>query len=361
MIAVPSIAFDMTFPSRNSAGSGVYANELLAQLKLSGELAVTTVAARAGGGSPRTLGWLIGGARLAVARADLVHCPAFVAPWRLGVPLVLTVHDTSTEKFPEDHTLEWRTYTRLFLPERARVAARVVTGTDYTRREIIRDLGVDPERIVVTPYGVGEQFGRHLRPYTRRGDHPLLLFPGAPTRRKNLELVLIAMAAAPETSALSRARLAISGARADQFPHHRTRIESLRLASRVDWLGKLQAAAMPELMASADLVVYPSLYEGFGFPALEAMLAGTPVVASTAGCLPEVLGDGALLVDPNDVRAFAEAANAALTREDVCKNLIERGRARAALYSWSRCAGLTIEVYRDVLARDSRAKATKLG
>jgi alpha-1,3-rhamnosyl/mannosyltransferase len=240
------------------------------------------------------------------------------------------------------------------LPERARAASRVITGTEFTRREIIRDLGVRPERVVVTPYGVSERFGRHAphpKPPPGGGGEqpPLLLFPGAPTWRKNLELVLTAMAEAPETSVLRHARLVISGAPAEQFPQHLDLIESLGLAGRVEWRGKVPAEAMPDLVASADLVVYPSLYEGFGFPALEAMLAGTPVVASTAGCLPEVLGDGALLVDPNDVKAFAEAVEAVLTRKEVRMGLVERGRARAARYTWRHCAEMTVGVYRDAL------------
>jgi glycosyltransferase involved in cell wall biosynthesis len=343
-----SVAYDMTFPNRNPAGSGVYANELLAELQKRDDVMVTTVAAPAGGGFVGTMRWLAAGARQAVAPAQLVHCPAYVAPWRVGVPLVLTVHDTSTEKFPKDHPLEWRTYTRLVLPERARASARVITGTEFTRREIISDLGVKPERVVVTPYGVSERFARttlHPRP----GEQPLLLFPGAPTRRKNLEVVLTAMAEAAETSVLKRARLAISGARAEQFPQHHALIESLGLAIRVEWRGKVPAEKMPDLISSADLVVYPSLYEGFGFPALEAMLAGTPVVASTAGCLPEVLGDGALLVDPNDVQAFTDAVEAALTHDELRNGLIELGRARAARYTWRRCADLTVEVYRSAL------------
>jgi len=108
------------------------------------------------------------------------------------------------------------------------------------------------------------------------------------------------------------------------------------------------AEALPDLIASADLVVYPSLHEGFGFPALEAMAAGTPVVASNVACLPEVLGDGALLVDPTDVKAFIDAVDAALANKDLRCGLIEKGKVRAGLYTWRRCADLTVDVYRQV-------------
>jgi len=268
----------------------------------------------------------------------------------VGVPFVLTVHDTSTAIFPKDLPLEWRTYTRLFLAERARAAERVITGTEYSRREIVRELRVPAERVAVTPYGVAARFFRQAAPRPKVADSPLLLFPGAPSRRKNLELVLEALAGATDGGPLARARLAISGAGAQDFPHHNRRIQQMGLTSRVEWRGKVPAEEMPQLIADADLVVYPSLYEGFGFPALEAMAAGTPVVASNASCLPEVLGDGALLVDPTDVRAFKTAAETLLTNPDVRCALVDKGKARASQFTWRRCADLTAEVYRHALA-----------
>jgi O-antigen biosynthesis alpha-1,3-rhamnosyltransferase len=343
------VAIDMTFPNRNPAGSGVYANELLSELNRRDDVAITTIAARQGG-FPHTMGWLTAGARRAAAGAQLVHCPAFVAPWRLGIPFVLTVHDISTRKFPEDHTLEWRAYTSLFLAGRSRAAVRVITGTEYSRGEIVRDLGLRPEHVAVTPYGVAERFSQPSTPRMALAENPLLIFPGAPTRRKNLELVLRAMAEPAESSPLRRARLAITGATADQFPHHRERIKALGLESRVEWLGKVPAEKMPSIISAADLVVYPSLHEGFGFPALEAMAAGTPVLASNAACLPEVLGDGALMVDPTDVHAFIKAAEALHERPDVRASLVEKGRSRAAQFTWRRCAALTVDVYRQATA-----------
>jgi glycosyltransferase involved in cell wall biosynthesis len=349
MTATLRVAFDMTFPSRNRAGSGVYANELLAELNRREDVSMVTVSAQTGGGFPETMRWLTGNARGAVAGSRLVHCPAFVAPWRLGVPFVLTVHDTSTEKYPEDHSLEWRTYTRLFLAERVRAATRVITGTEHSRADIIRDLNVPAERVTVTPYGVSERFSRTSAARSSAAHHALLLFPGAPTRRKNLELVLDAMANAPQGSALGRARLAITGATAEGFPHHSERVKSLGLENRVDWRGKVPADAMPDVIQAADLVVYPSFHEGFGFPALEAMAAGTPVLASNVSCLPEVLGDAALLVDPDDVRDFIAAAGNLLEKPDLRRKLIARGMTRAAQFTWRRCAELTTQVYRDAV------------
>lgn len=346
------VAVDMTFPNRNTAGSSMYAVELLRELQQRDEVVVGEVAANTGG-LPGTLTWLAGGARAAVAATDLVHCPAFVAPWGMGKPFVLTVHDTSIFDFPEDHPFEWLEYIRAFLGRRARAAARVITGTEQSRRDIIQDLGVPAERIAVTPYGVARRFNRaapHPDPPPREGGNmPQLLFPGAPSRRKNLELVLRGMAEAPADSVLRRANLAISGADRDAFPTYRDKVKALGLESRVRWTGKVPREEMPRLMELSDAVVYPSLQEGFGFPALEAMSLGTPVIASNTSCLPEVLGDGALLIDPTDVKGFIAAVEAVLTRPELRQELVAKGRARASHFTWERCADLTIDAYREAL------------
>jgi alpha-1,3-rhamnosyl/mannosyltransferase len=346
----------MTFPNRNAAGSSMYAVELFRELLQRDDVAAYEVAADASG-LPGTVGWLTSGARSAVSRSELVHCPAFVAPWRMGRPFVLTVHDTSIFDFPEDHALEWRTYIRMFLARRARAATCVITGTEHSRREIAEDLGVPAQQIAVTPYGVAERFfGARATP---QRIIPQILFPGAPTRRKNLDLVLDGMAESAPESALGRARLVITSAMSDEFPAYRDKIKALGLEGRVDWRGKVPILEMPDLIEGCDLVVYPSLQEGFGFPALEAMAGGIPVIASNTSCLPEVLGDGALLIDPADVKAFIGATEAVLTRPELREELIARGRARAAQYTWRRCADLTVEVYRDAAGSASRAAGAR--
>jgi len=345
------VAYDMTFPNRNAGGSGVYATELLSELRRRDDVAVRVVALDGASGWSRTVPWLVGGAQRAAADAQVMHCPALVAPWRLRAPLVLTIHDVSTWRYPQGHRLEWQAYARWLLPARARSAAAVITGTQYTKKEIVDSLGVRPERIAVTPYGVPARYLSATPAARPVGDPPLVLFPSPPIQRKNLELVLQAMAQAPRDSALSRARLSITGARADGFPEQVKRVKVLGLENRVQWRGKVPADDMPGVFAAADLVVYPSFHEGFGFPALEAMATGTPVVASNAACLPEVLGDAALLVDPLSPGGLIAAAESALTDQKKRCELIERGRARAAQFTWERCANLTVDVYRQAIAQ----------
>ncbi len=342
----------MTFPERNPGGSGVYARSLVAAMRDRPDVDVTEIRSRRPG-LPNTLSWLARGAdrRIEESHAQLLHCPSFVVPWKVSIPFVVTIFDLSTRRFPKDHPAEWRFYERWLLPPRVRAAARVIAISELTRRDAIQEYGLDPGRIVTIHLGVDRRFlttfdAAHVEP----GPAPMLLFPGAPVARKNLDLVLTAMAAAAPDSLLGRASLQITGAESERFPRYVERIRSLGLAARVRWLGLVPMDQMPTVMRRADVCVYPSLYEGFGFPPLEAMASGTPVVASNASCLPEVLGDAALLVDPSDVRGFSRAVEAVLSTRELRLRLVEAGRRRAATFTWERCAAQTADLYREVLA-----------
>lgn len=347
-----SVAFDMTFANRNQGGSGAYARSLLASLRERDETVPWVIAGPRRSNFVGTIRWLVRGGGKAVAEKppDILHCPSFVTPWAIKVPVVVTVHDAASKHFPGDHPLEWRVYVDAFMPRRLRAAARVITGSEFGRREVIEAFGLKPDRVVAVPYGVDSRFLNFSpsRPPTEGGG--TLLFPGAPIGRKNLDSVLRCMAAANQDSLLARTTLDISGAREEDFPSYSKLVHALGLRSRVRWLGQAPHSEMPSLFASASAVVYPSLYEGFGFPPLEAMAVGTPVVASDRGSLPEVLGDAALLIDPTDPRALGEALEAVLSRPEVRGRLRSSGARQARLYTWDKCAQRTTEVYKEVLA-----------
>jgi glycosyltransferase involved in cell wall biosynthesis len=343
----------MTFGDRNRAGSGVYARSLLRALADRDDVEIAVVAAPRSG-LPATVDWLVrGGARnVASVAPSLLHCPAVVAPWNLRLPFVVTIHDHSSTLFPDDHPLEWRLYERFCLPGRARAARRVLTGTEFAKRQLVEGLGLDPGRVLVTPYGVDPAFreaGRARHAPVDTGKPAPILFPGAPTARKNLPVLLQAMALAEPGGSLAAARLEISGALADEFPSHAALIRQLGLEDRVRWLGQVPSTDLAELVAAASAVVYPSRYEGFGLPAIEAMAAGTPLVTSNAACLPEVVGDGGLLVDPDDAAGLRDALEAVLGDADMRARLSAAGRRRAAAFTWERCADLTVEAYRSAL------------
>lgn len=342
----------MTFPDRNLGGSGHYARSLVAALRRRGDLEVSEISSQPPG-LARTLRWLSSGAAKSfrAEQGELLHCPSFVTPWRVEKSFVVTVLDLSTRRFPADHPAEWRAYERWVVPGRARAAAAVIAISEVTRQDAIREYGVRPDRAVTIYPGIDPLFFDDAARTSAHGAEPRLVFPGAPVARKNLDLVLRAMAEAPPSTPLGRACLRITGAAAEGFPAHRERIERLGLGRRVEWLGRVAAEQMPSVVRSADVCVYPSMYEGFGFPPLEAMAAGTPVVASTASCLPEILGDAALLVDPADLQAFSAAVQSVLSDPATRDRLIEAGRQRARGFTWERCAEQTAALYRDVLAR----------
>ncbi len=152
----------------------------------------------------------------------------------------------------------------------------------------------------------------------------------------------------------SRFTLVIAGAWDSRYPEPRQQVEALELENAVRFLGPVPEADLPALYSGATLFVFPSLYEGFGLPPLEAMACGTPVIASNASSLPEVVGEAGILIDPHDVRALTEAMRRALTDEQLRKELQIKGLDRAKQFTWERAAQETLEVYRLSKARVAR-------
>ena len=242
-----SVAFDMTFANRNRGGSGAYARSLLASLRERNDILPWVISGPERSNFVGTIGWLVRGAHNALAEKppDILHCPSFVAPWAINVPVVVTVHDAASKRFPGDHPLEWRVYTDAFMPRRLRAAACVITGSEFGRREVIEAFGLDPDHVVAVPYGLDSRFLNYSPSRPPTDGAGALLFPGAPIGRKNLESVLRCMAAANPNTSLGRVNLEISGARKEDFPAHSKLVHTLGLQSRVQWLGQAPAAEMP--------------------------------------------------------------------------------------------------------------------
>jgi|SRR5579859_5709645 len=340
----------MTLLEGRTGGSAVYARSLVAALSRRDDVDVEVISAAAGGGLA-TARWIVSEARhrLRSTSASVLHSPAFLTPLNAGLPTVITIHDVSLGRIPSGHPVEWRMYYHLVVPRVARRAAALITPTETTKREVVAAFGVASERVVAIPSGIDPTFSSQSpRDRSANPAEPLILFPGPPIGRKNLDIVLRVLGAAPPGSALAHARLEITGASASEFPRYEREIAQRGLQPRVRWLGKLPFADLPNLYGQTDLLVYPSFLEGFGFPPLEAMAAGTPVVAAAASCLPEVLADGALLVDPHDDVGFAAAVESVLTQPALRQKLVAAGSRRARTFTWARCAEATVAVYRAV-------------
>jgi glycosyltransferase involved in cell wall biosynthesis len=347
-----AVAFDMTFANRNQGGSGVYARSVLGAVQARNDIVPWVIQGPRRSTFVGTMRWLVSGARKATEAhpPDVLHCPTFVAPWAVKAPMVITVYDAAASRYPHDHPLEWSVYVRSLMPGRLKAAARIITLSEFARGEVAEMYGVDRDKVVAIHGGLDSRFFSYIGEASS-DDAGVIVFPGAPIGRKNLDIVLQCMAAAATGTSLAKATLEISGAREEDFPAYARKVRALNLQARVRWLGNLPFADMPALYGRASAVVYPSVYEGFGFPPLEAMAVGTPVVASNRGSLPEVLGDAALLIDPTDPAALTAALEAVLTKPELSRELSDKGTQRARLYTWEKCAARTVEVYRDVLNR----------
>jgi glycosyltransferase involved in cell wall biosynthesis len=275
------------------------------------------------------------------ARVDLLLCPANVGP--LAWPrTVLVLHDAVALRHPEWYAPTFVALQRALVPRLARRAVRVVTVSEFSRRELAETVGVDA---AIVPGGVGEAFTPGADPGPARAalglDRPYVLTVASQTARKNLG----ALAEAARRLAETGMELVTAGGGRPQF-----RAEAPVAGVRM--LGRVPDEHLPGLYAGAEAFVLPSRHEGFGLPCLEAMAAGTPVVAAAAGALPETCGGAALLADPDDHVGIADAVLAAVADSGALR---AAGLARAGAFTWERAAReLDAEVRRTLPSVEAR-------
>lgn len=242
------------------------------------------------------------------ARLDLMHFPVNVVSIPPSVPQVLTVHDLAFHHFPEQYPAAKQRYLRAMTRLSVRRATRVIAVSETTRQDILTLYGCSPERVVAIPNGVGAEMQplpqAQVETFRREHDLPsdFVLFLGTLQPRKNLETLLRAYAKIVDRLEWP---LVVAGAAGWQYDRIFQLVRQLGLTNRVRFAGFVRGEELPLWYNAATLFVYPSLYEGFGLPALEAMACGTPVIVSNSSSLPEVVGDAGLLVDPRDVSALA--------------------------------------------------------
>jgi len=288
---------------------------------------------------------------------DVIHDPTGLTPFLFGAGrarTVVTVHDVFAWSIPGHSTLADTLIYRHWLPRVLPRVNAVITDSNASRSDIEQYLPVDRSRLFVVPLGVHPRY--HPRPKaesialgSRYGlPEGYFLFVGSVEERKNLRRLL--QACARLWAAGERRPLVIVGARRGKYSKILQTVQDLALESRVRFTGHVPDADLPALYGGADLFVFPSLYEGFGLPPLEAMACGTPVVCSNTSSLPEVVGDAAITVDPYDVEALAEAMRRVLSDADLADDLRQRGLERAAGFTWEQTARKTVEVYREVLS-----------
>jgi len=282
---------------------------------------------------------------------DILFIPAHVLPLVHPRRSVVTVHDLGYVHYPEAHTRRARWYLDWSTRYNARHAAHVIADSQATRSDLMCHCHVPESKIsVVYPGG-----GSRLEPVTeagklsavkRRYDIPdrYLLYVGTIHPRKNLQRLVEAFDLLIQSPDLNDLSLVIAGKKGWLYKSIFQRTKNLGLGNRVIFPGYVESDDLPALMSAAVAFVLPSLFEGFGLPAWEAMTCGTPVVCSNVSALPEVVGDAALLVDPLDVRGLAEAMRRIVTNEMLRRELRRRGFEQAARFSWERCAREVLDV-----------------
>lgn len=282
--------------------------------------------------------------------ADLYHSLYLLMPYRPDTPTVLSVNDLIPLMRPAESSWRARMFFTLGLRLALHTAQRVITISEHTRQDLLTRFSYPAHRVQVIPLAADERFGPvgQAKILSLRETYKLpqrfVLYVGSNKPHKNLVTLIRAW-----EGVRSDALLVIAGAWDAHYPHAKVEAAQRHLEERVRWLGPVPEADLPALYAAAEVFVFPSLYEGFGLPPLEAMACGTPVVCSHASSLPEVVGDAALVFDPHDVMALRAALQRVLEDAALRERLREKGLTQAGRFSWARTAQETLSVYRAIV------------
>lgn len=283
---------------------------------------------------------------------DVFFSPAFILPMRWDGAGVVTVHDLNFEVSPQTIHPIRRAYLRRITRWSTHRARKVIAISQSTASDLVSLYSVPSEKVAVIPYGLDSLFtpenAHTLEPMVRQRyslPERFLLFVGTLEPRKNLPRLLDAYALARQRADLPP--LVLVGAPGWQHERILAQASRLGIAHYLVFAGYIPREHLPGVYAAASALLYPSLYEGFGLPPLEAMGCGTPVLASEASAMPEVVGDGGILVDPRDVQAIAEGILRITQEEPLRQQVVERGIERAKQFRWEEAARRTLTLIRE--------------
>lgn len=366
------VAFDMRSADRNQTGTGVYARQMLNHLRNCQDVDVQTLAGWRPFASRRSrpgrmartamdASWTHLQLPMVLARLniDLLHSPAFVAPLWGTCPLVVTVHDTMYLRFPEQYAQWWLKSMAWQMPKVLARAKAVIVGSEAAKIDIVQDYGIDSTRVRVIYYGVDHERFRpttdpgivsRLARYGVKGEY--VLHVGGLVARKNIPLLLEAVALLKRWGEWGARQVVVVGTSSPGMPGVQeidANVRRLGLVEEVVFTGHVPDADLPTLYTGAAALAFPSRYEGFGFPLIEAMACGVPVIAAAGSSISEIVGTAGLLVPGGQPEAFAAGLQTVLEDASVRTVLRQRGLERAAEFTWERAAQQTVDVYRDVL------------
>jgi glycosyltransferase involved in cell wall biosynthesis len=299
--------------------------------------------------------WLVGlPSLLRIYHVDVFHGTNYCVPLFAPCPTVVTIHDLSL--YTQSHTHEKTNVSRgkRRMPIMARRARLIIAPSEWTRREIVEQLGIRPEKIRVV-YEAAREGMKPMPPHLCQSAldkyqirRPYLLYVGTIEPRKNLLTLIRAYDELLRTTT-RRPQLALCGGRGWLCDEVFKLVEDLKLQDQIRFTGYVDDADLPALYSAAEAFVYPSFYEGFGLPPLEAMACAAPVITSDVSSLPEVVGKAGLTHAPNDSRALTEAMAKLLGDETAREHFRREGLKQAAKFSWERAARETQSIYNEVL------------
>jgi glycosyltransferase involved in cell wall biosynthesis len=283
---------------------------------------------------------------------DLLFIPSHVLPLVHPARSVVTVHDLGYHYYPQAHTLSQNLYLRWSTRHNARNALRILVDSEATRRDLVAFYQIQEEKVRVVYPGRDETMAPVSDPTLLKSvcgrygvTGPYLLYVGTLHPRKNLVLLVQAFGDLLRSGDLGSAghlQLVLGGQKGWLYEEIFAKVRKLDLTDRVVFTGYVADADLPSLLSGAQAFVFPSLYEGFGLPVLEAMACGVPVVCSSASSLPEVTGQAALLVDPLDPKPWTEGLHRVVTDQNLRRVLVERGFEQVRQFSWKRTARETL-------------------
>ena len=354
------VAVDVSSLRGTKTGIGVYTENLLSALREHASQ-IELVELDDGAGANQRVPARIWREQITLPRlarrshADILHLTGFAASFRPPLPLVLTVHDLIGALFASNFPPLARFYWSRYLPSSLRLAARLVADSENTKQDIVRLTRISPERIRVVYPGRDERFTPALAPAVleeARSRYQLpaafFLFVSTLEPRKGVDTLVSAYA---RIAGEVGEDLLIVGKRGWYWDKFTEQVAQEGLERRVRFLEYVPVELLPAIYKLARALVFPSRYEGFGLPPLEAMACGTPVICSNAASLPEVVGEAARLISPEDVQGLAQAMRELSSSPYLRAELSARGLARSAKFSWAKAARQTVDVYQDLVVQ----------
>jgi|HubBroStandDraft_2_1064218.scaffolds.fasta_scaffold01762_3 glycosyltransferase involved in cell wall biosynthesis len=363
------VAWDNCLAGQDKAGTGVYAARLLEQFADRPDLQIDVL--NGWHHSPRSgvaasalrvaedLFWTHAGlpAQLWKRDVDLLHAPAFVAPIASPRPVVITIHDITYLLYPSHFSNWWITYLKLVMPPAVKSAAVIICGSENSKLDIVKAYGIPSAKVRVIPYGVDHERFHPNAILDRNWAQTLgirdgyILHVGTFSYRKNIPTLLRAVADLRTRGTWGNRQVVLAGSQRLSIKGGAEILETIReldLSDSVVVTGHMPDEHIPGLYAHASMLVVPSLYEGFGFPVLEAMAVGTPVVCSNTSSLPEVAGDAAIFFPPHDHYALAGAMEDLIQNPSIAEQFRRKGFEQARKFTWQSTAEKTIALYREV-------------